>query len=335
MTTSVLSSSPKDWGPWKPSQVFEVTFNQGAKRGAVYIGVYSSVRSPKPKLSSLNYVSFSPSASTVLTSRYRYRFAPKNYLVVNGVEFKNSSYGSYPFISSSSFYLNADLKWFITLTANEHNVTNKLEAYKDGPIRTIARVLFNYQILKLKFELGMYTEVSFFANSVVLPAIVDNPLDGAKTLNPGSEFYYGLGLASSPTMMNITSNMPAHQNNRVRINSVARRTRGEKYWLSAVSDRAMVYLEFQPSAKMLKAGNVPKYYIDNQPFNSIRGRGKNPKPLGKSPVNFALGMDLRKFPEGTHTINLRLFLDSIRSEKILNEYKMADQWVRRMRRLPM
>ena len=85
-----------------------------------------------------------------------------------------------PLIDSSTFYLKADLKYFLTVFANHKSVNSELESYKTGPIRTIVRVAFYYVFLKLKFEVGMYTEVSLFSNSVVLPAVISNPVDGTQ-----------------------------------------------------------------------------------------------------------------------------------------------------------
>ena len=81
-------------------------------------------------------------------------------------------------LDSTTFYLKGDLKYFITVEANHRSVESELEAWKTGPIRSIIRVSFHYTLLKLKLELGMFTEISFFSNSVSLPAIMYSPLDG-------------------------------------------------------------------------------------------------------------------------------------------------------------
>ena len=114
-------------------------------------------------------------------------------------------------IDSSSFFLNLNLKYFLTLKISQADIISKLEAYKEGPIRTIIRVSFAYTFLKLNFEMGMYTEVSFFSNSVILPAILFNPLDGPKSLNKSSGFYYGFGTTFDMNEAQLKTNLKPYK----------------------------------------------------------------------------------------------------------------------------
>ena len=95
----------------------------------------------------------------------------------------------------------------MTLNIGHSDIISKLEAYKAGPIRSIVRVSFAYSFLKLNFEMGMYTEVSFFSNSVILPAIMYNPLKWSKSLNDGSGFYYGFATNFDTKQTNIDTNL--------------------------------------------------------------------------------------------------------------------------------
>ena len=68
------------WDVRPPAIFYEVSFNIWTHKGSVYIGVY--FKDP-PKLSPLKYVQFDIKKSQVITSRYVYNFSPKNYLIVN------------------------------------------------------------------------------------------------------------------------------------------------------------------------------------------------------------------------------------------------------------
>ena len=68
-------------------------------------------------------------------------------------------------------------------------------------------VAFYYSFLRLNFEVGMYTEVSFFANSVVLPAVMYIPIDGSRFFNDGSGFYYGFALRDNPQDYQLETNL--------------------------------------------------------------------------------------------------------------------------------
>ena len=84
------AKAPTNWeGVGKPSLIFEIKLTSrgkngaGDNEGAVYVGIYFQ---QPPKLSERSYVSFSRPAAEVLTSRYRYGFDQKNWLVARRVE---------------------------------------------------------------------------------------------------------------------------------------------------------------------------------------------------------------------------------------------------------
>ncbi|MEZ4743215.1 MAG: hypothetical protein R3B45_12350 [Bdellovibrionota bacterium] len=150
---------PTSWKVKKPSITYELKISKSGIEGAVYVGIYFS--SP-PTISDKSYVVFDRNSAEIRTSRFRYQFDRKNYLVVRGVDLKKRDGSTKQIIKSSTFYMKADLKYFLTLEANHREIDSELEAYKSGPVRTIVRVSFSYSLMKLKFDLGMYTEVSFF-----------------------------------------------------------------------------------------------------------------------------------------------------------------------------
>ena len=318
---------PTDWSKvGAPSVLYELHVQQKQKsgnavEGAIYAGLY--FQNP-PALSPIRYVNFYEKDGEVITSRYRYRFSPQNYLVVRGVDVTHPSYGTLNLIQSSTFYLKADLKWFFTFNLNQTDIHSNMDAFKVGPVRTIARVNFDYVFLKLNFDLDMYTEVSFFSNSVLLPAVIDNPLDGNKTLNQGSEFYYGLSLFQNPDVMQLDANLPPYHGQTPFKSFVNAKT--NLYWLSAESSNYLIYLEFSPSPQMLASNNLPFFYIDKKSARDLQTRPQTALPLGESPVNMAIGFDLRNFSAGLHLVRFRLFIDTVHDQQLIEDYKHVDDW---------
>ena len=202
---------PTQWSFKKPDELFHIEAKIKNKTyGSVFLAIYKSKKN-RPKLSSKRYVSFDIKNSAVTTKNYKYHFDPSNYLVVKGIDVVREDGLLKRIVNNSSFYLKLDLKYFLTLNIGHSDIVSNLEAYKIGPIRTIVRVSFAYTFLKMNFEMGMYTEVSFFSNSVILPAIMYNPLDGSKSLNKGSGFYYGFATSFNTEKLDVKSNLDPYK----------------------------------------------------------------------------------------------------------------------------
>ena len=173
----------------------------------------------------------------------------------------------------------------MTVSANHRSVNSQLEAYKVGPVRTIVRVNFLYSFLSLKFEVGMYTEVSFFSNSVILPAVIYNPIDGVRRLNEGSGFYYGFALNQSPEQYQVSTNMEKYGAGGSGLLSLLKAKKmNPLYWASLLAKDHMIYLEMRPSQQMLKDENIPTYY-SSQNASSILKKTRQQQNLaarGKS-----------------------------------------------------
>jgi hypothetical protein len=330
---TAVAQNPTNDPSASPSPIPEVG---SANTGAMYVGVF--FRKP-PAYSPKSYVNFSSARGEVTSSRYRYEFDKKNYLVVNGVDMVKRGAGvnsseKIPLLNSSTFYMRADLKYFVTATANHRSVDSKIEAFKIGPVRSIVRVSFFYTLLKLKFELGMYTEVSFFSNSVVLPAILYNPLDGPKSLNRGSGFYYGFSVKEPLSAHQFQTNMPPYQPASMLGLLKANPKPESIYWMSMTKPDRMMYLEIMPSKEMLKANNLPYLYTENIDGDSIRSRSNDePQELGKSPVNIALYFDLTRFSKGEHRLSIRLFFENYFSQSVLDSFRDLPYWETDVRRL--
>lgn len=329
----------------EPQNVFEIRLKppmhlKDAKEGAVYLAIYQH---PPPLTNEQKYVIFNLEAGEILTSRYRYLFDRKNYLVVNGVDMVAPKSGEnpenkVPLIDSSTFYAKADLKYFLTVQVNHRSVNSRLESYKSGPIRTLVRVTFFYSFLKLKFEVGMYTEVSFFSNSVILPAIIYNPLDGIKSLNRGSGFYYGFALRENPKTYNFGTNMRPYQDSMASgglLNLLKKEGRTEsEYWASLVGEDRMMYVLMRPSSQMLQDGNVPYYYLTDKSGDELKKRNNDDlRMLVDSPVNLGLYFDLTKFREGEHLMSFQLFFENKKDYKSLETFRTLDRWSLRVSRM--
>lgn len=348
---------PTIWPDRKPNIVFELRVRHpiknpmGPQMGAVYVGIYFG---GAPELSKKKYVVFNRSQALIQTSRYRYKFDQKNWLVAEEVAVSVNNKEPYKYekiLDSTTFYLKGDLKYFITVEANHRSVESELEAWKTGPIRSIIRVSFHYTLLKLKLELGMFTEISFFSNSVSLPAIMYSPLDGQKSLNPGSGIYYGLSLHDNPNEYAIESNMapilaysatPGSDilksgkdflGNLLGTKKEATPSTG-LYWISLQGKNRTIYFEVTPSPELQLTGLSPSFYRENQSGAEISNRNNNdPAPFGKSPVNIGIWFDGTKIGDGEHAIGFRLFFENVLAPERLDVFKGLNDWLYEVRRI--
>lgn len=321
---------PTKWSMAKPSLLYELRLELGGKKGAVYVGVYE--RNPPP-LSPKHYVDYHISESEIRTANYQYFFNPKNYLVVRGISIIDHEKKTAPLILTSTFYLKVDLKYFLTFQINQEDVQSSLEAYKIGPVRVLARVIFSYKFLKINFDLGMYTEVSFFSNSIILPAVIDNPFSGKKTLNEGSLFYYGFSSVKNPKDLQLTSNMPLYTGGSIWDLFSAHGPAVSSYWVTALDPAFMIFMEIGLSPEMVKSKTLPMLYVEKEPGSEVNHRSHQAQPLGKSPVNVAIALDMSTLDAGSHVVAFQLFVDNTPSATTLDTFKDLKSWQVFSRRL--
>ncbi|MBI2602950.1 MAG: hypothetical protein HYW48_07835 [Deltaproteobacteria bacterium] len=319
-------NTPTKWPFARPAVLYELVFERKNDVGAVYIGTY--YKDPPPLAQTAPYVIFDTKNDAIYSSRYLYLFNKKNYLVVRDVDIRKPLDVKKDLIASSSLYMKIDLKYFLTFHVGHSSIESALDAYRVGPVRATARVNFDYKIAKMKFDIGMYTEVSFFSNAVYLPAVIDNPLEGKKALNKGSYFYYGLAVEDSPAALTLESNMPDFNKKEDFLSLFkGKSTAFDQYWVTTISPDYMVYLEFRPSVQMQKDGNVPFLYVEKVPAKDVVPREKgSAEPLGKSPVNVAVAFDLDNLQKGLHEVKFRLFVESYKRPEYLEEFKTAEEW---------
>jgi hypothetical protein len=311
-------TAPTQWQGKKPSLVYKIDLSFKKKKGAVYVGIFLDDKDiPKPITQS--YVAFDLGKELIKTSKYEYHFNKKNYLVVKEIDMFLPSRHQIKeeIVLSSTFYLKTDFKYFLTFEINEESIQSELEAYKIGPIRTITRVAFNYSFMKMNFELGMYTEVSFFSNSVILPAIVDNPLDGPKTLNKGSLFYYGFALKNKPEDFSLKTNMLPYAKG----SGVSSAELPSSFWVTAQKPDYFIYLEMIPSNEMKKDKNFPQIYQESLDGKSILTRPSKPMELGQSRVNLAVSFPLDQLRKSQHEIGFQIYIDNTDPEENLEIFK--------------
>lgn len=330
---------PKVWpNGQKPHQLFEIRFTnpritQGSREGAVYLAVYQ--KSP-PATNVTPYVMFDQNQGRVTTSRYQYDFDTRNYLVVRKVSmFKPDPTNAQappitvPLLDSSTFFLKGDFKYFLTVTGNHRSINSQLEAWKSGPVRTIVRVAFTYSIMKINFSIGMYTEISFLPNSVILPAVIQYPIDGRKVFNKGSGFYYGFALTRSPNSYEFSTNMNLWREPKSGIFNLLESPihRESKYWLSLAAEDHMMYVELLPSRDMLAAKNVPFLYRKDVPGGNLRSINNDEAlPIEKAPVNMGLAFDLTRFAQGEHFIAFQLFFENKKDPARLDTFRHLSDW---------
>ncbi len=332
----IEGSPPDNWGFRKPDLIHKLAFrHEDGNTGAVFLGIY--YRTPPEQAHSIkNYVVWNIKDAQITTNRYRYRFDPKNYLVVRGVDVaRKDSKGEFffePIIDSSTMAVKVDLKYFVTLNLNHRDLNSRLDAYKSGPIRSIIRVSFTYKLLNIKFELGMYTEISFFANAVFLPAIFYNPVDGPKRLNKGSGFYYGFNTFKSTDTLNLTSNMPDYQTPGILTNLFSHEknadTNPSRYWVIGNTDKELIYMSLVPSQSLLRQKVTPHLYKEKKGASETQARFNKGKDLalGQGPVNLALFFDLTKFSEGEHQMAFQLLFENYSSDQLLSAFKKVGKW---------
>ena len=333
-------SRPKKFFVKKPNIIYELTLETDKKnlyrnsKAAVYVGIYFE---QPPEKSPTKYVVFNN--DTIKTSRYNYTFDKDNYLIIDSVVMVDSagqsSTRTVPLLDSSTFYLAANLKYFLNVSVNHESVQSKLEAYKKGPIRTIVRVAFYYIFLKLKFKVDMYTELSLFSNSVILPAVISNPIDGTKILNSGSSFYYGFALHENPEKYQFSTNMlNVEQRSTSMFSFLERKSEEQNYWVSLVGEDRMMLVRLDLSKSMLDEGNIPRYYIDKRSAQSLSTRDNSEiSPLGKSPVNLALSFDLTKFKKGEQEMYFQMFFENKKDKGLIEKFKYLNSWTYKARRI--
>ncbi|MCY4444433.1 MAG: hypothetical protein OXC44_06510 [Proteobacteria bacterium] len=331
---------PKTWSFAKPDYLFRIdalvmeqpndrkkpptrSNTTHPKRGSVFVGIYLKA-DQRPPLSKRKYVTFDLKGASIKTASYEYQFNPLNYLVVRRVNLLSPSGKKEKFIEGSSLFLKADLKYFLTLRLNHSDIISTLDAYKVGPIRSIVKVSFQYTFLRLKFQMHMYTEVSFFANTVTLPTIMHNPLEGKRNLNPGSSFYYGFAMPFDMRKAQIRTNMPKYTKRRIfrlpkKVEPI--------YELLVSHNNFLMFVMIKPSIDMIKKNNEIEYYVESgDPMSIMQRNWDKPLPLGEAPVNLGVNLELSDFAAAGHDIDFQLLFENNASPQMQEALLSLHKW---------
>lgn len=296
-----IQNPPTKWTHGKPFRLYEVVTNVQHQRNTFYVGIF--LGNTKPPLSSKVYVKFDVKQAIIDTANYRLLLNKKNYLAIEEVVFKLPD-NNMSLIDWSSFYLKLDFKYFLTFEENHESIESKMSAYKSGAIRTIIKIDFILQLLKLKLNPGFFTEMSFFGGSLLLPALIYAPFDNQKILNRGSEMYYGFALVENPNSLHIETNMPRYQAREVSKSSRLH------YWLGVYSPFYAVFVNLR-SNRMLRANQfAPNLFTTNQAASQLPRVKEN----GNRKVNVALYFDLTKFAKGEQKLGFQSFFVSKRQD---------------------
>lgn len=278
----------------KPFRLYEVVTSRRVARNTFYVAIFLKKTPPR---ATKTYVQFSPATSTIETANYYLSLNKRNYLAIEEVMFRLSN-KNISLIDWSSFYLKLDFKYFLTFEEDQDTIETKMSAWKAGPVRTVIRVDFVLKVLKLKLNPGFFTEMSFFADSLHLPALIHAPFDNRKVLNRGSEMYYGFALVENPQTLRIETNMPRYRTEQSKQHNALLR-----YWLSMRAPEYAVLVNMHSNASLRASSFAPALFTANRPAaRLVRRQADLPH---KERVNVAVYFDLTRFPKGEQRLGLQ------------------------------
>ncbi len=278
----------------KPYRLYEVVTSRRATRNTFYVAIFLK---NTPLRAVKTYVQFSPVTSTIETENYRLSLNKRNYLAIERVWFKLNN-KQVPLIDWSSFYLKLDFKYFLTFEEDQDSIETKMSVWKAGPVRTVIRVDFVWKVLKLKLNPGFFTEMSFFADSLHLPALISSPFDNNKILNSGSEMYYGFAMVENPHALSIETNMPRYRTKQSEQHSALLR-----YWLGMHAPEYAVLVNMRSNARLRASRFAPALFTSGRPAARLVRRKAN-VPHNER-VNVAVYFDLTRFPKGEQRLGLQ------------------------------
>jgi len=278
----------------KPFRLYEVVTSRRVAHNTFYVAIFLKKAPPR---TSKTYVQFSPVTSTIETENYYLSLNKRNYLTIEEVLFRLSN-KNISLIDWSSFYLKLDFKYFLTFEEDQDTIETKMSVWKAGPVRTVIRVDFVWKVLKLKLNPGFFTEMSFFADSLHLPALIHAPFDNRKILNRGSEMYYGFALVENPQALRIETNMPRYRTDQSKQHNALLR-----YWLGMHAPEYAVLVNMHSNASLRASSFAPTLFTTDRPAARLMRR-KAGTPHNER-VNVAVYFDLTRFPKGEQRLGLQ------------------------------
>ena len=105
------------------------------------------------------------------------------------------------------------------------------------------------------------------------------------------------------------------------------------YWLTAIDPSFMIFMEIGLSPEMKQSKTLPMLYIEKEPGAQVSRRPFKAQPLGKSPVNVAIALDMSTLEAGSHVVSFQLFVDNTPAAETLESFKQLKEWQVSSRRL--
>lgn len=137
-------------------------------------------------------VQFYPDKQQVQSEYYQFFYDADRILHIKEINIKGPHESKFkPFFKESTFNLLINLKYFLSMTFDENRIVSKLTGYRNGPIRLLARVSFSFDLYFFSLSLNLVSEMTFFNNAIIIPAILNLPKSPIKQVNYGSGLLMG------------------------------------------------------------------------------------------------------------------------------------------------
>ncbi len=292
----------------KPSFFFEIIIRNSTSKEE--LALYLSVdREKSPPKHPARLLSYDHKKGIIETSKYRFKFNPKNHMVMDYIYIKdeNNKEKWQRVIDRSQFIFYADIKYFFEIELTSNDLITKLNYWKIGPVRIIAQVSFFFRLLSMDIDIEMYTEISMFENAISLPAVLNSPIDAKKLFRKGSGFYYGLKFTNGLKEWKFNTNFKKlsslkSQESVGDISDIVK----EGYWIQGKRDNWEFFMEFKPSVNLLVNKAVPFLHLGGKPREWLK----------RHDTNIGIFMDTSGLKEGDYTIAVVMYFDNRLIQKI-------------------
>lgn len=130
-------------------------------------------------------------AHSLVSDDYTYQYLPTNHLMFESITVKDSgqSEGVVP-ARGSELSIRGDVKNFFTMNFDHSDVESNLKNIRKGPLGVVGILTFYLRVLFFRVNLNLFTEISFFKNSVYVPMLLNLPVDPQERLHPSSGFLF-------------------------------------------------------------------------------------------------------------------------------------------------
>lgn len=299
----VLLWALKDAGPKFHSQsstenfrkIFEVALNE-ARDSYIYITV-SDRTAPKNQLS---YLKYDAAKDQISAKGYEIAFNKKYPLVQEVLKIKNASL-PYDILDRFKARFFLDIKNFFNFKFDEQKIKAKVMGTRVGPIRVIRRVQASKSLGPIKLIPKSKIDFYFYPYWFNVATEINNPVDGAKMLNPKTQGLSGFDFNNYVLGSDLRTNLGGISLRLDGKNSGGlEKISGEnlRWWsLSGVSGSMVQSIRNDP--QLSKYGIHPYLILIN---DSTR---KNPPESEVGEVFIGFDMPYHKIPKGNYAIEVK------------------------------